>query len=104
MLSDVEESLPVLCQLTSLQHLDLSQCTESRGQVGCHLHSLLYCGLQFREPTLFLRQLAASLPALQSLDISGTNLAGSGAERQSGQFIATENIFSWIQHFYFPRL
>ena len=63
---DVEDSLATICQLSGLQHLDVSQCTESRGQ--------------FKNPNKFMESLVSSLPKLQSLDISGTNLGGSGAD------------------------
>lgn len=64
---DVEDSLKTLCCLPNLHHLDISQCNESRGH--------------FKQPTQFLETLVKSLPKLQSLDISGTNLAGTGSER-----------------------
>ena len=67
--ADVEDSLQSLCQLNLLRHLDVSQCTESRGH--------------FKNPTHFLESLVTSLPYLESLDISGTNLAGTGGERNS---------------------
>ena len=67
MLADVEESLQSVCQLKQLRHLDVSQSTKSWG----HL----------RDPTQFLETLVTSLPALQSLDISGTNLAGPRPDR-----------------------
>jgi len=66
-IQDIESSLPTLCQLQSLHHLDLSQCNESRGH--------------FQHPTQFLTTLVTNLHNLQSLDISGTNLAGAGEER-----------------------
>jgi len=65
---DVESSLDALTQLTKLVHLDLSQCNEPRGR--------------FQDPHIFLERLSANLPKLRSLDISGTNLAGTGAERR----------------------
>ena len=65
-ISEVEFSLKVLCKLSKLQHLDISQCNESRGQ--------------FRQPGSFIEMLVTGLPRLRSLDISGTNLAGAGAE------------------------
>ena len=65
-ISEIECSLKALCSLTKLQHLDISQCNESRGQ--------------FRQPAAFMESLVTSLPRLRSLDISGTNLAGAGAE------------------------
>ena len=66
-ISDVEDSLHTLCKLVDLQHLDISQCNESRGQ--------------FKSPVLFMERLVVSLPCLRSLDISGTNLAGAGGDR-----------------------
>ncbi|GBP93656.1 Protein zer-1 homolog, partial [Eumeta japonica] len=54
-----------ICTLTSLRHLDISQVNESYGQ--------------FMLPNEVLRKIVTSLPNLESLDISGTNLAGSGA-------------------------
>ena len=66
-ISDVEDSLQTLCKLVDLQHLDISQCNESRGQ--------------FKSPVLFMERLVVSLPCLRSLDISGTNLAGAGGDR-----------------------
>ena len=35
----------------------------------------------FAEPTKYLEELILTLPSLKSLDISGTNLAGTGPER-----------------------
>ena len=58
-----------LCQLKLLRHVDVSQCNESRGQ--------------FKDPAQFMESLVTSLPCLESLDISGTNLAGTGPERNS---------------------
>jgi len=64
---DLETALPTLSKLHNLHHLDLSQCNESRGH--------------FKQPTQFLSALVSKLDRLQSLDISGTNLAGTGEER-----------------------
>ncbi|XP_023341040.1 protein zer-1 homolog [Eurytemora carolleeae] len=58
---NLQSSLHCLTQLTRLQHLDVSQCKDSRGQ--------------FKEPVVFLKTLVESLPQLTSLDISGTNLS-----------------------------
>ena len=66
-ISDVEDSLPSLCRLVQLQHVDISQCNESRGQ--------------FKNPTQFMEKLVTSLTKLRSLDISGTNLAGTASDR-----------------------
>ena len=65
-ISEVEFSLKALCKLSKLQHLDISQCNESRGQ--------------FLHPGAFMETLVTGLPRLRSLDISGTNLAGAGPE------------------------
>ena len=62
----MEFSLKALCKLSKLQHLDISQCNESRGQ--------------FLHPGVFMETLVTELPRLRSLDISGTNLAGTGPE------------------------
>lgn len=62
---DVEQSIDTLVQLKKIQHLDVSQCGEPRGF--------------FIRPTHFLESIVMALPRLTSLDISGTNLAGTGA-------------------------
>jgi len=64
---EVETSLPALCQLQHLQHLDISQCRESLGH--------------FKQPTTFLHTLVTSIHSILSLDISGTNLGGAGGDR-----------------------
>lgn len=51
--------------LRALQHLDISQSNERHGK--------------YLNPNEVLTKLVTSLPALVSLDISGTNLAGTGA-------------------------
>jgi len=61
---NVECSLSVLCQLVNLQHVDISQCRDSRGR--------------FKEPLVFLETMVESLPQLTSLDLSGTNLSSLG--------------------------
>jgi len=58
---EVKSSLPTLTQLDRLEHLDISQVHEPYGE--------------FPQPALFLEELVKNLPRLQSLDISGTNLA-----------------------------
>eukprot|EP00092_Neocalanus_flemingeri_P043109 GFUD01047412.1.p1 GENE.GFUD01047412.1~~GFUD01047412.1.p1 ORF type:complete len:807 (+),score=257.80 GFUD01047412.1:121-2541(+) len=70
---DVEDSLKTLCQLKNLHHVDISQCNESRGH--------------FKQPTQFMETLVRSLPKLRSLDISGTNLAGTGGERTNTESV-----------------
>jgi len=57
----VEKGVNELCRLKHLKHLDVSHCNENRGH--------------FKEPIRFLEHLCLSLPLLDSLDISGTNLA-----------------------------
>jgi len=64
---DVEGSLSSLCSLINLRHLDISQCGEPRGY--------------FNQPVIFMERLVESLTNLRSLDISGTNLAGTGGEK-----------------------
>lgn len=54
-----------IASLHSLRHLDISQSNERHGK--------------YFNPNEVLSKLASSLPLLESLDISGTNLAGSGA-------------------------
>ncbi|KAM3968599.1 protein zer-1 homolog [Aphomia sociella] len=54
-----------IATLHSLRHLDISQAMERQGKYFC--------------PNDVLSKLVTSLPLLESLDISGTNLAGSGA-------------------------
>jgi Zyg-11 family protein len=63
---DVEQSLESLVQLKELRHLDISQCGEPRGFFG--------------KPAHFLESIILALPKLSSLDISGTNLAGSSTD------------------------
>ncbi|XP_049884638.1 protein zer-1 homolog [Pectinophora gossypiella] len=54
-----------IASLQSLRHLDISQSNERHGK--------------YFNPNDVLSKLVTSLPLLESLDISGTNLAGSGA-------------------------
>ena len=58
---EVKSSLSTLCQMKKVEHLDISQFDELYGD--------------FESPTSYLSELVSSLPALRSLDISGTNLA-----------------------------
>jgi len=67
---NVEESLESLVQLKDLRHLDISQCNEAQGVLEPRLV----------EPSQFLERLVIALTKLVSLDISGTNLAGSSAD------------------------
>lgn len=54
----------IVC-ISSLRHLDVSQANERHGK--------------FYNPNEVLAKIVTSLPELESLDISGTNLAGTGA-------------------------
>lgn len=54
-----------ISSLSSLRHLDISQANERHGK--------------YYNPNDVLTKIVTSLPELESLDISGTNLAGSGA-------------------------
>ncbi|XP_014244618.1 protein zer-1 homolog [Cimex lectularius] len=64
----VQESLPYICQLKSLRHLDISQSSEKMGLYQKENEALAY--------------IVDNLPNLTSLDISGTNLAGRGVAEQ----------------------
>lgn len=67
----LQEAIPYICQLTKLRHLDISQSKERNGK--------------YRNENLVLSTIVVRLPNLVSLDISGTNLAGTGvAEICSG--------------------
>ncbi|KAK7793806.1 hypothetical protein R5R35_013022 [Gryllus longicercus] len=65
----LQECIDSLCTLTSLRHLDISQSSEKHGT--------------FRNENLTLARLVENLPNLTSLDISGTNLAGTGVAEHS---------------------
>ncbi|KAK9499321.1 hypothetical protein O3M35_002374 [Rhynocoris fuscipes] len=60
----IQESLPYICQLKTLRHLDISQSTDKMGVYQKENEALAY--------------IVTNLPNLESLDISGTNLAGTG--------------------------
>lgn len=60
----LHEAVPSICQFKMLRHLDVSQHNEKHGL--------------YRNPNQVLGQIVDSLPHLASLDISGTNLAGTG--------------------------
>lgn len=60
----LQEAIPYICQLTKLRHLDISQSKERSGK--------------YRNENLVLATIVERLPYLVSLDISGTNLAGTG--------------------------
>ncbi|XP_073975852.1 protein zer-1 homolog isoform X2 [Rhodnius prolixus] len=67
----IQESLPYICQLKTLRHLDISQSTDKMGVYQNENEALAY--------------IVTNLPNLESLDISGTNLAGTGvAEHNAG--------------------
>jgi len=58
---EVKAALNTLCQMKKVEHLDISQFDELYGD--------------FDQPSEFLEEIIDNLPALKSLDISGTNLA-----------------------------
>lgn len=60
----IEKGVLVICTLKNLQHLDISQSKDENGK--------------YANGTGILTLLIHSLPKLRSLDISGTNLAGTG--------------------------
>ncbi|XP_059470108.1 protein zer-1 homolog [Neocloeon triangulifer] len=61
----IQPMIPAICKIKSLRHLDISQALERNGK--------------FKDENQALMQLVQNLPNLESLDISGTNLAGTGA-------------------------
>lgn len=65
----LHECIESICSLTNLRHLDISQSKEKNGT--------------FRNENLTLARLVENLPNLTSLDISGTNLAGTGVAEHS---------------------
>ncbi|XP_060519306.1 protein zer-1 homolog [Cylas formicarius] len=70
--SSIAILVPSICKLKNLTHLDLSQSREEHRK--------------FPNSTVILTALVESLPHLTSLDISGTNLAGTGvAETDSAR-------------------
>ncbi|KAJ6641721.1 Protein zer-1 like [Pseudolycoriella hygida] len=73
----IETELPALCMMKKLTALDISTC--SNGTSG-----------NYENPNQFLATLIESLPMLTHLDISGTNLAGTGV----AQFKASDTIRS----------
>ncbi|KAL1117159.1 hypothetical protein AAG570_004486 [Ranatra chinensis] len=60
----IQDSLVYICQLKKLRHLDISQSSEKVGFYQKENETLAY--------------IVNNLPLLESLDISGTNLAGTG--------------------------
>lgn len=63
-MNNLPAAVPAICKLTHLRHLDISQSLEDSGK--------------YERPNQLLATIVESLPGLTSLDISGTNLAGSG--------------------------
>ncbi|KAI4471711.1 protein zer-1 [Holotrichia oblita] len=69
----LENLIPAICKLKNLRHLDISQSKDENGT--------------YENPSKVLATIVECLPRLTSLDISGTNLAGSGvAERTDDCF------------------
>lgn len=64
----IQDSLPYICQLKKLVHLDISQSNEKMGLYQKENEALEY--------------IVTNLPCLEALDISGTNLAGTGVAEQ----------------------
>jgi Zyg-11 protein homolog len=60
----VQLMIPAICRIKTLRHLDISQPKEKHGK--------------FVDENQALLNLVQNLPQLESLDISGTNLAGTG--------------------------
>lgn len=65
---NILEVLPSICSLKNLRHLDISQTHDKTGVFVHHNY--------------ILKSIVESLPNLTSLDISGTNLAGTGVAEQ----------------------
>uniref|UniRef100_A0A1B6E2J9 Protein zer-1 homolog n=1 Tax=Clastoptera arizonana TaxID=38151 RepID=A0A1B6E2J9_9HEMI len=61
---NIMETLKAICELRGLKHLDISQSSEKLRT--------------FHQENQILAKIISSLPNLESLDISGTNLAGRG--------------------------
>lgn len=76
-IEDMQDKISAICALTNLEHLDISQCNEDFGD--------------YSNPDETLATIVESLPSLKSLDISGTNLAGTGVA-----VVGMENSFSDI--------
>nr|CAD7397256.1 unnamed protein product [Timema cristinae] len=65
----LQNALASLCNQKNLRHLDISQVVDKQGVYRCENHTLA--------------MLVENLPCLVSLDISGTNLAGTGVALHS---------------------
>nr|CAD7454216.1 unnamed protein product [Timema tahoe] len=65
----LQNALASLCNQKNLRHLDISQVVDKQGVYRCENHTLA--------------MLVENLPNLVSLDISGTNLAGTGVALHS---------------------
>ena len=75
-----------VCKLSKLRHLDISRFSVHGNNLG-----------EYKNPNQVLRSIAENLPHLVSLDISGTNLAGTGtyeSQQQSGVVEASSDA-SW---------
>lgn len=66
----LENLVPAICKLKNLRHLDISQSKDENGT--------------YENSSKVLSKIVENLPKLTSLDISGTNLAGSGVAERTG--------------------
>ena len=69
-----------ICQLKELRHLDISRFS-NQGVANA----------EYKSPNVVLRAIVQSLPHLSSLDISGTNLAGTGTFEMSDKGYGTND-------------
>ncbi|KAF6200926.1 hypothetical protein GE061_005373, partial [Apolygus lucorum] len=65
----IQDCLVNICKVKTLRHLDISQSSDKMGQ--------------YNKENMTLAYIVESLPNLESLDISGTNLAGTGIAEHS---------------------
>lgn len=80
----LQDAISDICKLSNLRHLDLSQSSEIRGR------SNEKNGV-YEKPNQTLAAIVEHLPLLKGLDISGTNLAGTGvAEHTAWDNMATD--------------
>uniref|UniRef100_T1IJT0 Protein zer-1 homolog n=1 Tax=Strigamia maritima TaxID=126957 RepID=T1IJT0_STRMM len=77
----VQNMINAICQMKTLRHLDISQHIEKHGV--------------YRNPNQLLTQIVDSLPRLVSLDISGTNLAGTGVAEHDHTDIDERTTTKW---------